>query len=77
MKLTTNRVLAWTVPTLFTAATVTFFLRLTLPRGDLSSTSHDQLATFIGIALIALIPLGTLVYHLAARRSENASEEVK
>jgi len=77
LKLTTNRVLAWAVPTLFTATTVTFFLRIALPRGDSWSASHYQLATFVGIALIALIPLGTLVYHLAARRSENASEEAK
>ncbi|MDY6944093.1 MAG: hypothetical protein SXG53_00120 [Pseudomonadota bacterium] len=73
MKPTINRVLAWAVPTLFTAATLTFFLLITLPREDSWSTSHHQLATFVGIALIALIPLGTLVYHLAARRSEDAS----
>lgn len=78
MKLTTNRVLAWAVPGLFTAATLTFFLLITLPQEHFSSTAHGQLATFVGLALITLIPIGTLVYHLAARRSEDASaREVK
>jgi hypothetical protein len=63
---------------LFTAGTLTFFLLITLPRGASRPTSHGQLETFIAIALIALIPLGTLMYHLAARRSEDASgREVK
>ena len=74
LKLTLNRVLAWTVPMLFTACTLAFFLRLAMPRERSLHTSHDQLATFVGIALIALIPLGTLLYHLSARRSENADE---
>lgn len=71
MKFTINRVLAWAVPLLFTAGTLTFFLLLTSPREQSQSTSHDQLATWVGIALIALIPLGTLMYHLAARRSDD------
>jgi hypothetical protein len=74
LKFTINRVLAWAVPLLFTAGTVTFFLLVAMPREDSQATSHNQLATWIGIGLIALIPVGTLMYHLAARRSEDASE---
>ncbi|MEP7244988.1 MAG: hypothetical protein ABI885_15085 [Gammaproteobacteria bacterium] len=76
--MTTNRVLAWAVPMLFTAGTLTFFLLIAPPPEEPRSTSHEQLATFVAIALLALIPLGTLIYHLAARRSENsAGREVK
>ena len=69
LKVTGSRMLAWGVPMLFTACTSTFFLLIALPREDSRSSWHGELATFVAIALIALIPLGTLVYHLAARRT--------
>ena len=70
MRVNPSRILAWAVPMLLTAGTLTFFLVLTRPRTQPASPSHNSSATVIAMALIALIPLGTLVYHLAARRSE-------
>ena len=55
---------------LLTAGTLTFFLVITTPRARPASPSYNLSVTVIAMALIALIPLGTLVYHLAARRSE-------
>jgi hypothetical protein len=62
---------------IITAGTSTFFLVLTRPPRESSpSGAHYQLETLIALALIALIPLGTFVYHLTARRSENAAGRV-
>lgn len=74
MRVRSSRVLAWAVPTILAAGTLTFFLVMTRPRAQAGTISHDVTATFIGMALIALIPLGTLVYHLAARHSEAEGE---
>lgn len=70
MKVAPSRMLAWAVPMLLTAGTLIFFLVITMPRAQPGPSSHELLITFTGIALIVLIPLGTLLYHLAADRSE-------
>ncbi len=69
-----SRVLAWAVPTLLTAGTLTFFLVTTMPRAQPASPSHNLSVTVIAMAVIALVPLGTLMYHLAARRSERGEQ---
>lgn len=74
MRVGASRILAWTVPLVLMAGTFTFFLVMTRPRAHAGPTSHDVTATFIAMVLIILIPLGTLVYHLAARRTEGAVE---
>ncbi len=69
-----SRILAWAVPLILVACTLMFFLVMTRPRAERGPSSHEVTATFIAMVLITLIPLGTLVYHLAARRTERAVE---
>lgn len=68
--MTLKRLFTWLIPLLVVSMTMAFFLVIVRPE-IVSSTQRAASAKVpIAIALIVLIAVGALAYHLAARRVE-------